>query len=757
MFVFTIVLSLIVFMLGVFVVVKNFRKKENLFFFFFSLSIAVWIIFLYLSNSSKTPATAIFWTQATWSESVLLPITFVFFLLAAIYRKKITFSDVILTVATCLFNLYIFFLGNALSHDVSFYENTIHVGLGSSFLFFLAMFFAWFVRGVYLLIIGIFKLKGLTLQRIKVILFFFLSGSLVAIITNVVLVVLEYNQYTYLGPVGIILICIGSAYSIVRYRLFNIRFIITRSIIYLILVAFIAVLFVAISSFTASYVERTGYINQYIIWTFFAFIIVLGLDPLKRWFAKLTDSVFFKDKIDYNVELKTLSNLINEEIELGSLVTNFRLLLAQRLKLKHNNVLIAAETDKVYVPLDYFTNTSSADSNEQIRKHHLYNDSPFIQYVRQQRKTIVTDELDRYIYDLNDEYKQQQLTQVLDNLNELKAGAIVPIRRQEKLTGILIIGEKASGETFSSEDINLFEVIAAQLAAALERSRLYQEVRVFNIKLQKEVEKATASLQYTNEQLTDANAHLQELDRAKSEFMSIASHQLRTPLTGIVGYLSMILEGDYGKVDEKIVNVMKQVFQASQRLVRLVNMLLNVTRIEAGRFTLNFVATNLVEVVNTEINELMPTTAKKGLKLSLSQHTPKQVMVMVDQDKIRDVILNLIDNSIKYTEEGSVTVELQQEGEQAHFTVTDTGVGIDPADAGNLFQKFVRGSGIAQIQPNGSGLGLYIVKKIVEGHGGKVWVESQGLKKGSTFHVLIPLKQQKESYKSEPEEVFKAA
>lgn len=296
----------------------------------------------------------------------------------------------------------------------------------------------------------------------------------------------------------------------------------------------------------------------------------------------------------------------------------------------------------------------------------------------------------------------------------VRSAMVYPLVNDTGVMGILLFALNRTYEDLSEFEHESIQSIVDVITIALDKSLLYDQLRI-------------------------ANQKLRELDQAKSEFMSIASHQLRTPLAGIVGYLSMLVDGDYGKMDDNQNQVVKEIYQASQRLVRLVNTFLNVTRIEAGRFTINYTNINIVDAVTAEVKELQPTADKKGVKLIYTAPA-EPIMVDVDNDKIRDVFLNLVDNAIKYTPEGSVSIFIESTPDGAHFHTKDTGVGIDPKEAEGLFQKFVRGSGIARVQPNGSGLGLYIVKKIVEAHNGKVWVESEGPNKGSQFHVLLPFK-----------------
>ena len=319
---------------------------------------------------------------------------------------------------------------------------------------------------------------------------------------------------------------------------------------------------------------------------------------------------------------------------------------------------------------------------------------------------------------LSDVWKPVGDAKLLKNFSQacnVHSAVVYPLVNDTGVMGVLVLSFNRTYDDLSEFEHESIQSIVDVITIALDKSLLYDQLRI-------------------------ANQKLRELDQAKSEFMSIASHQLRTPLAGIVGYLSMLNDGDYGKMPDDQKGVITELYQASQRLVRLVNTFLNVTRIEAGRFTMNFAEVNLVDSVLGEVHELKPTADKKNVKLLFDP--PKQaIMATVDADKIRDVFLNLIDNAIKYTPEGSVSVFVEQQGDQAHFYTKDTGVGIELSESEHLFEKFVRGSGIARVQPNGSGLGLYIVKKITEAHNGKVWVESEGPGKGSSFHVLLPLKQ----------------
>lgn len=245
-------------------------------------------------------------------------------------------------------------------------------------------------------------------------------------------------------------------------------------------------------------------------------------------------------------------------------------------------------------------------------------------------------------------------------------------------------------------------------------------------------------LQKISDSLALTNERLKELDNAKSEFISIASHQLRTPLTATKGYVSLLLEGSYGKVQPTIQDVLNKVYTINNRLIQLVENLLNVSRIEAGRIQYNFELTHL-ETLVAELVDTFAFTAKNK-NLALTFNFPKQAFpkLTVDPNKIKEVVSNLIDNAIKYTAAGGVSVSVEASGAAMRIIVSDTGIGIRPDDKVKLFEKFTRTKETSNMFVSGSGLGLYIGKNFVEAHGGKIWAESDGAGKGSRFIIELP-------------------
>jgi len=248
------------------------------------------------------------------------------------------------------------------------------------------------------------------------------------------------------------------------------------------------------------------------------------------------------------------------------------------------------------------------------------------------------------------------------------------------------------------------------------------------------------------ENLESANVRLRELDRQKSEFLSMGAHQLRTPLTSIKGYASLILEGSYGQIDSKLSNVIETIFTSSSRMVDTVSDFLNVSRIEQNRMEYRKENTNFAKIVQQVVNELTLAAKEKKLSLLYESVGVKDCAVYIDISKIEHVISNLIDNAIKYTPQGSIRVGLECDSDKkvARLAVRDTGAGI-PTDAlPTLFDKFIRARNAKSINVTGTGLGLYVARQMVQAHGGKIWAESEGEGKGSVFFVELPLADQEE-------------
>ena len=240
-------------------------------------------------------------------------------------------------------------------------------------------------------------------------------------------------------------------------------------------------------------------------------------------------------------------------------------------------------------------------------------------------------------------------------------------------------------------------------------------------------------------ELARSNQKLKALDEAKDEFISMASHQLRTPLTSIKGYISMILEGDAGDVPEQQKDMLKTAFTSAQRMVYLIADLLNVSRLQTGKFVIEPVDSYLPDIVTEELAQLKEAATAKQISLIYDKPTdfPR---IKLDETKIRQVIMNFADNALYYTPAGgSVSIELNEKQRSVEFLVVDNGIGVPKAEQHKLFAKFYRAENARKARPDGTGLGLFMAQKVIIASGGSIIFRSQE-NKGSTFGFTFPKK-----------------
>ncbi len=253
----------------------------------------------------------------------------------------------------------------------------------------------------------------------------------------------------------------------------------------------------------------------------------------------------------------------------------------------------------------------------------------------------------------------------------------------------------------------------------------------------KEVEQKER-LEVLTYQLGLANEKLKVLDQARAEFISIASHQLRSPPSTTKWYLSSLLTGDFGKLSPKVRDALEKIQMTNNSLISLIEDMLNVSRIERGRMEFLFEETDVLALAEAAFLQLKPFAEIKKLKLSFKKPSQKLPLISADKEKLRQVMNNLIDNAIKYTKQGEIKVELFKQGNEIIFKVSDTGRGLLESEKQSIFEKYGRGRDSMK-HAVGLGLGLYVAKAIVLQHNGKITAESQGEDKGSVFTVSIPV------------------
>ena len=319
-------------------------------------------------------------------------------------------------------------------------------------------------------------------------------------------------------------------------------------------------------------------------------------------------------------------------------------------------------------------------------------------------------------HDLSDVFYPEKTREIWRQLQRqvgIKTSLVYPLVIKDKSIGAMIFSLTKNEQDINDYEKSILSGFTDAVAVALEHASLYQK-------------------------LDETNKSLKDLDKRKDEFISVAAHELRAPLTAVKGYLSMICDGDGGKVPKQIDEYVHGALEGAEREIRLVNNMLNVSRIEENRLIYQMGNINLSLVVKQAFKEFVINAKEKGLDFELKIEKDIKNLVYVDQDRIFEVITNLISNALKYSDKGRVMVSLSNPSHNLiKFTITDTGRGMTKEEQQKLFAKFYRANSSAGTVM-GTGLGLYITKLLIEKFDGTIGVESE-LGKGSLFWFELPI------------------
>ncbi len=539
---------------------------------------------------------------------------------------------------------------------------------------------------------------------------------MVAVLINLVgLIFFAKDQWSQiLTPVSLVFFAMLTYNSIFRHKLFDIRAYVARSIAYLASLLVMGVLYGAIPVLLTDILlppNKSSAIARTIIQIAVVTVAVLTFRPLKLLFDKITNRLFFKDAYDPQLFLDKLNQVLVSTLDLKGLLNSTSAILNENLKSQFSCFVISGDNSQISRVVPESPQYLDGKAINQL----LLKASAYKLVYREELKD--NDSLESLL--------KENKTAILARLDTKQSHQQYPI-------GWLVLGEKNNGNAYSRQDIRVIKIIANELALGIQNSLSYEEISSFNATLQQRVNEATIKLR-------KANDKLRALDEAKDDFVSMASHQLRTPLTSVKGNISMVIDGDAGNITSVQKQLLDQAYSSSQRMVFLISDLLNVSRLKTGKFVIERTPIDLAKVVEEEVNQLIDTAKSRNLELKYEK--PNHItQLMLDDAKTRQVIMNFIDNAIYYTPSGGkIDVVLSETSSAVECRVIDNGIGVPKHEQHHLFTKFYRAGNARKARPDGTGLGLFMAKKVIISEGGALIFETEE-GKGSTFGFSFPKK-----------------
>ncbi|OGE30734.1 hypothetical protein A3C59_03395 [Candidatus Daviesbacteria bacterium RIFCSPHIGHO2_02_FULL_36_13] len=553
-------------------------------------------------------------------------------------------------------------------------------------------------------------------------------GIAAAILDGLIPIIFHTSRYFSLSAVFTLAFVGMTAYSIARHRLLDIR------------VALQEVLVFSLTTFLISGMFLIGAISY---WTFTGqefkmgvlLIIVILSSLLTLIFEKVTSvskiiarNFLGQSVYDYQKVVRELGLRLSTSLDLQRLIDTLIDQLVEVFKLKKMAILLYDHGKNKYLLQKVVGFNKTLDQIEEI-----FNSFTSV-YFPESPKIIDLEEIRKLSSGPVFGFKENSLRQLATIMDQNELSLIIPLVTNNKIIGIIVIGEKTSLDPYTVQDINFLNTMAFETSIAFQNAKSYEEIQKFNITLTKEVEDATRELKHANEKL-------KVLDKLKDDFVSIASHELRTPMTAIRSYAWMALNRSDVPLSDKLKRYLIRVFISTQRLINLVNDMLNISRIESGKIEIKPEPVDVLSLVRDIIDEVYysKSTDKKFQFEVMEKPVPK---VFADPDKLRQVLLNLVGNSIKFTpQEGKITFDFFTDGKTVEISIKDTGVGISKEDLSKLFHKFSRldNSYTALSVSGGTGLGLYISKNLIELMHGTIKASSEGVGHGTTVTITLPV------------------
>lgn len=700
---------------GLLVFSRNLRLPINLWFFALALSCGAWVIGIAAFLKSNAAALAFDWAKFYYVAPLIISASSVIFAQTFPSGGKVNTKRSYLALAG----------GLVLILCVIFWPNFLFAGLiyqswGKDILlkrFPYLIYSAYLVACFCITLLTIYrktkKERGLHKAQAQSFFEGYFVSAILGLSFNLFLPWFGNYRFVWVGPLATTFYLVATAYGIVKHRLFDIRLAAARAAGYLLAVVVLGSLYGVLDFVVARTLNgQVASTRQLIVSATLAVILAITFRPVKLFFDRITNKIFYRDAYDTQAFIAQLNQALVENVDLDKLLTVVSSVIAQNLKASY---CVIGIKETPFRDLRIIGTVQKKFSPEKIAA--VRRITPHITH-----NVIITDYLPPEHANL------RRLLEENDIAVLVRIASTAAVAREG--VGYIALGAKKSGNAYGDQDVKILDIISKELLIAIQNALHYEEIENFNMTLQQKVEDATKRLRVSNRKL-------KMLDETKDDFISMASHQLRTPLTSVKGYLSLVLDGDAGRISPNQRKLLTQAFISSQRMVYLIADLLNVSRLKTGKFVIEPTPVNLADIVQDEVNQLVETAQSRSL--TLTYHRPAHFPVLqLDETKIRQVAMNFMDNAIYYTPSGGhIEVRLTETPKMIELRIIDDGIGVPKDEQHHLFTKFFRAKNAQRARPDGTGLGLFMAQKVVVAQGGAIIFSSKE-GQGSTFGFTFP-------------------
>lgn len=689
---------------------KNFHKEENRKYLAISIiSVAIWMGSSWLNHFIQDSAIVTFTARLSFSVCVIAAFNLLFFALSWQKRKVKPYMWILLAILV----IYTFLTPLVIKEEIPATLEKIEQPIwGDGFAIWSVCMGLLIIFMIYEFIKAYLTTTGSRKEKIKMIMFLFVLIVLLIGFFNLLLPNFGIVDFLFVGQLSTLIFAFGSAWIILQEQIYSTNYLLAN---FIALLTSGTILFVL--SWGTQKIEQIVFnwnITQFVDIKIFSFGILIGttvalfvgqiVPSIKKFFYW----IFRVSNINIEELRESLIDLSNKYVDLEVFIKKFLKQLGNTL---NSNEII------FYIPEYSIWWSSESESSANV--------------------------------ELINQYTNKKEIWFNEDENHDGFSIIAPLKTEEKVIAFLFIKHKKNIGYYSLEEINGLDRILKILTIATYKYILYKKQQDFVVTLQSEIDKATKELQVKYKELDDSY-------RKERDMMDILGHELRTPL-GTARNAVMVMEGlvKEHKLDEgKAKKYIEMAVENLQREVRIVETILSGTKIDNGRLQLNTEKVDAVDVVNDSLTSFGRKAKEKGLKLFSS--LPEKSEIYVDRTRIQEVIDNLVDNAIKYTDEGQIEVKIENQGQTTQFTVIDTGSGISQSDLQKLGQKFYRvntylgnnkNTDMQIVRPGGTGLGLYVTFNLVKLMNGDIKVESE-VGKGTKFIVVVPTYTNQPTYKN---------